>query len=212
MEISMVKEWLANWAPGIQLVAAAVIAFSSICTLAILLKQNKTKGWLKVNGRRFWRLSYYETPRLREDGTWGLPGPTPGADEGGPEIFLNVINTGYLVERVLQIQYHVKGKGWDTAFPLAPIQPSGTPEESSPASGSAIRNYEVDTPFDVKPQHTTGWHYKLRGINRADPPLITCVRLETAKESIHVRLLGIGGHPPHPGEWFGVLCKFGIHR
>ena len=29
MEISMVREWLANWAPGIHVVAAAVIAFSS---------------------------------------------------------------------------------------------------------------------------------------------------------------------------------------
>ena len=30
MEISMVREWLANWAPGIQVAVAAVIAFSSI--------------------------------------------------------------------------------------------------------------------------------------------------------------------------------------
>ena len=208
----MMREWLANWAPGIQVAVAAVIAFSSICTLVILRKQNRTKGWLNANGRRLWRLSYYETPRLREDGTWYFPGPTLGADEGGPEIFLNVINTGYLVERVLEIQYHLKGKGWHKAFPSAPIRPSGTPEEPSSAGHSDVRNYEVDTPFDVKPQHTTGWLYKLRGINRADPPLITCVRLETAKESIHVRLRGIGGIPPHPWEWFGVLCKFGIHR
>ena len=80
MEISMVREWLANWTPGIQVAVAAVIAFSSICTLVILRKQNRTKGWLNANGRRLWRLSYYETPRLS-------PNPPKGSGhrEGGKD-------------------------------------------------------------------------------------------------------------------------------
>ena len=206
----MVREWLAHWGPGIQLIAAVVIAFASVCTLTVLFRQNRTTGWLVPHGRRLWRVSYYLTPRLGEDGTWGLPGPTPSADEGGPEIYVELTNTGYLAERVLAIQYHVKGQGWCRVFPDAHNQ---SPEESNASKttiGSSVPVHAVP-PFDVNPQHTASWHYKLRGINLADPPLVTCVRLETAKETIHVRLRGIGGIPPHPWERIGVLCRFGIH-
>ena len=210
MVILTIRELLASWGVGIQLIAAVVIAFASVCTLIVLRKQSKTTGLLKTRGRRLWRVSYYLTSRLREDGTWGLLGPTPGADEGGPEIYVSLTNTGYLEERVLAIQYHIKGQGWHPVIPDAHNQPSEETGASTAEGGSNLPIHSVP-PFDVRPQHTTHWHYKIRGINLSDPPLITCARLETAKETIHVRLRGIGGIPPHPWERFGLLCRFGLH-
>ena len=210
MVILTVSELLADWGAGVHIIAAVVIAFASICTLIVLRKQNRTTGWLKARGRRLWRISYYLTPRLREDGTWGLPGPIPGADEGGPEIYVSLTNTGYLDERVLEIQYHIKGEGWHPVFPDAHNPRSDNSDNPALASGSNRSIYAVP-PFDVASQHTTDWYFKIRPINLSDPLLVTCVRLETAKETVHVRLRSIGGIPSHPWERFGVLCKFGIH-
>lgn len=177
--------------------ASAIMAISAVLTfvalfvqVVILIRRGRSKGWLKVRGLRFWRVLGYSTPQGQYESLHGV----------GATFYLEITNTGNFRESVHRIEYYVKGDRWRW------VGPSG--QSAKPVDdGLEGESHELPV-MSIEPLATNIYRYDLR---ECDVPLVTCVRLYTAKETIHVRLRGRGGIPPHRWERFGLLCKFGIH-
>lgn len=205
-----VLDWIKNYGP---VAAAIAIAGSSVYTAWILRRQNKPTGWLKVNAARVQRINFHMHMAFDEHGTPTQAPVPPGQDEGGQELHLELTNTGYHLERVQQVHYHSKGNGWlrvpDSTGGFRPRRP----EDDAPPNVPVVPFSISYTPFDVEPQHTKRWEYRVSN-DRGSATLssISCVRVVTTKEMIHARLQDTGRLMWLRRRWRELCCKAGVHR
>ena len=204
--------WVKDYGP---ILAAIAIAGSSIYTAAILRRQNRATGWLQVKAYKVQRVGgiayrYREGENLTEN------------DRRRQETHVWIVNVGYRLERIMQVEYHVVSQGW-LLGPQPPdtIYPDPEPEPFDVGIAAPHRMFAV--PFDIDPQHLRCWEYvvghRIIGRNgetiRDDRRLhqISCVKVVTFKgETIHARLLGADKPSWLRLLWCEFRCKVGVHR
>ena len=197
-------------------VAAFVIAASSIYTAWVLRRQNRSTGWLEVVGWRVIRLN--GIPELyRGD-------PIPETDQRRQEIQIQIVNTGYRLEQIMEIRYYVRQQGWLFAPQHADTiylwDPNPEPIETAPAPHRVFL-----TPFKVEPQELRRWEHGVghRIVGRGGGEtirddqrlhLITCAKVTTAKgETMHVRLMDARDLSSRARRYCrNVCCRIGVHR
>ena len=200
-----------------EVVAATVIALSTVYTAAILRRQNRTKGWLKLSGVRRQRVNIYAALTISDSGDVvnSDEDQSQGKDPGGPEIIFDVSNTGRYEEKVEAAFYHLKDQGWQKV----PLQnPVGfkfippTSEDPSPRVEEVPKtDYpKANTPFIVPPERSHELVYRLRSPHDEKLDEITCIRILTLKgESIHCRL---SNSAVRFSLARSLLCHFGSHQ
>ena len=198
------------------LMSAVVIAISTVYTAWVLRRLNRKKGWLTVDAYRILRTR--GGPRL-----YPPRGQTAGIDYyQKQEIHVWIVNTGYRLERVMEIDYHCVLQGWlngprrvDEYFvnpDEEPLDKLGVPY----LVRAEDRVFQV--PFSIEPQHERCWelfigYWPSSTPNSVGLEDITCVKITTTKgETIHRRLRDARGTSPIRRFWENARCRVGIHR
>ena len=197
------------------ILSAVAIAVSSIYTAWALRRQNRSKGWLDIAAYRVCRVSgtphlYRGDQILAED------------NQRGQEIHVWITNTGYRLERIMQIEYHVMGQGWQLGpQPLDTIYFDPYPEPLDVGVAAPHRVFQV--PFDVEPQHLRCWEHRV-GYRKTERDgetthddqrlhQITCAKVVTFKgETLHRHFVDERNSSKVRRCWQEMRCKVGIHR
>lgn len=199
-----------------EVVAAAVIALSTVYTVAILRRQNRTKGWLKLSGTRRQRVNLYAALTVSDSGEVANSDedPSQGKDPGGAEIIFFVSTCVRYEEKVEDAFYYLKHQGWQKVPTQNPVGFKVIPpslEEPSPRVEEVSKtDYpKENVPFIVPPERSHELVYRLQSPHDEKLDEITCIRILTLKgESVHCRL-------PNSRARFSqaqsILCRLGKH-
>ena len=200
-----------------EVIAAIVIAISTAYTAAILRRQNRIKGWLRLSGGRRQRVNIYGAIALTGVGDVVNSDEDPSSekDPGGHEVTFHVSNTGRYEENVETAYYYMVGQGWQRVPTQNPVGFKIIPpslEDPNPRFEEVSKTEypKVNTPFVVPPERSHELVYRLQPPHDEKLSEITCIKIVTLKgESIHCRLSDAGRR----FSWARrILCHLGRHR